>query len=51
MRRLILVFSLSIAVLFLSHPTVAQPQADDLPNTATLSQERLVVFEAFMRPT
>ncbi len=47
MRRLILVFSLSITVLFFGHPTVAQPQADDLPDTATSSQERLVVFEAF----
>ncbi len=47
MRRLILVFSLSITVLFFGHPTVAQPQADGLPNTETRVQERLVVFESF----
>ncbi len=51
MRRLILTLILSTTVLFFNHPTVAQPQAADLPDTATSAQERLVVFESFMRFT
>ena len=51
MRRFILAFILSTTVLFFNYPTVAQPQTDDLPDTATRAQERLVVFEAFMRFT
>ncbi len=51
MRRLILALILSATTLFFNHPTVAQPRTDDLPDTATCAQERLVVFESFMRFT
>jgi hypothetical protein len=51
MRRFALVSILSIVVLFSGHSRVVQPQADGLQGNAPSAQDRLVVFEAFLRPT
>jgi hypothetical protein len=51
MRRFALVSILLMAVLFSARFTVVQSRANSLPDNSTLTQSRLVVFEAFMRPT
>lgn len=47
MRRFTLIAVLVILILYLGRSTMAQPQA----NTLSDDSSRLVVFEAFMRPT
>jgi hypothetical protein len=51
MRRFALVSILLMAVLFSARFTVVQSRANSLPDNSPLTQSRLVVFEAFMRPT
>lgn len=52
MRRLVRISILLVFVLTLGSPNsmITKSQATDLPDNASLTQSRLVVFEAFMRP-
>lgn len=49
MRRFASVTALLIAVLSFGRSTAALPQATGLPDNATPTQTRLVVFEVFCR--
>jgi len=52
MRRLTVIFALLFVLLAVVSPSRARPQASSVADAdATLTQDRFVVFEAFMRST
>jgi hypothetical protein len=50
MQRIVGIFVLLFSFVTLNNPSIAKSQTADLPDEpASLTQNRLVVFEAFMR--